>query len=67
MYLKRLINLPRTIGFRVAGWYAFIYTLSSLCLFLIAYFFLYSTLVNQNYEEILLELDEISTLYEIGG
>jgi len=33
MYLKRLINLPRTIGFRVAGWYVFIFTLSSLCFF----------------------------------
>ena len=67
MYLKRLINLPRTIGFRVAGWYVFIFTLSSLCFFLITYFFLHSTLVKQNYEEILLELDEISTLYDIGG
>ena len=67
MYLKRLLNLPRTIGFRVTAWYAFVFTLSSLCLFLIAYFFLYSTLIKQNYEEILLELGEISTLYEIGG
>ena len=67
MYLKRLLNLPRTIGFRVAGWYSLIFTLSSLFLFLIAYFFLSSTLVKQNYEEILLELDEISTLYKIGG
>jgi len=67
MCLKRLLNLPRTIGFRIAGWYSFIFTLSSLSLFLIAYFFLHSTLIKQNYEEIRLELDEISTLYEVGG
>lgn len=67
MCLKHLLNPTRTIGFRIAGWYSLIFTLSSLSLFLIAYFFLHSTLIKQNYEEIRLELDEISTLYEIGG
>ncbi len=67
MYLKRLLNIPKTISFWVTAWYTFIFTLSSLSLFLIAYFFLSSTLLKQNYKEILLELKEISTLYEIGG
>lgn len=67
MSLKRLFNATRTIGFKVTAWYSIIFTLSSLCLFFIAYFFLSSTLGKQNYEEILLELREISMLYEISG
>ena len=67
MSLKRLLNMPRTIGFKVTAWYSLIFTLSSLCIFLLAYVFLSSTLGKQNYEEILLELDEISMLYKIGG
>lgn len=67
MSLKRLRNLARTLGFRVGAWYSAIFIGSSALLFVLAYLFLGATLRAQDYEEILLELQEVQTLYDIGG
>ena len=67
MFLKNLRSLKKTIGFKITAWYTFIFSLSALSLFMMAYVFLYSTLNQKNYNEILLKLDEISTLFQIGG
>lgn len=67
MSLKRLRNITRTLGFRVGAWYSAIFIGSSALLFVLAYLFLGATLRNQDYEEIQLELQEVQTLYSIGG
>ncbi|MCP4115868.1 MAG: HAMP domain-containing protein [Desulfobacteraceae bacterium] len=67
MCLKQVLNLKKRLGFKVALWYAGFFILSSVLLFLMAYYFFSSILVEQDREEILQELTEISSLYEIGG
>ncbi|MBA4366436.1 MAG: hypothetical protein C0403_02225 [Desulfobacterium sp.] len=67
MSLKRLIKFSKTIGFRVAAWYSSIFIFSALLLFFAAYYFFSFTLKNQDHEEVLLELDHISSLYKAGG
>ncbi len=67
MHFKNHLNLIKTIGFKVSAWYSGIFVLSSLLLFLIAYYFLSATVKSQDHEEILLEQREISSLYELGG
>ncbi len=61
------LRFPATIGFKVALWYAGFFILSSVLLFLMAYYYFSSILVEQDREEILQELTEISSLYGIGG
>ncbi|MBI9091455.1 MAG: HAMP domain-containing histidine kinase [Desulfobacterium sp.] len=61
------VRLPATIGFKVALWYAGFFILSSALLFMMAYYYFSSILVEQDREEILQELTEISSLYAIGG
>ncbi|MBA3010075.1 MAG: HAMP domain-containing histidine kinase [Proteobacteria bacterium] len=67
MFLKHLHNFTRTLSFKVSVWYSSVFILSSLLLFLITYYFISTTIKNQDHEEILLELNEISAIYEIDG
>jgi signal transduction histidine kinase len=60
-------KLTKTIGFRLTLWYSAIFVSSSLLLFIIGYFLLYSTLQQQDREAVLLKLKELAALYETGG
>ncbi|MBU4425202.1 MAG: HAMP domain-containing protein [Proteobacteria bacterium] len=67
MSLKRLHNIPKTIGFRLTAWYSGIFILSSILLFVFAYYFLSSTLLKQDHGAILSELGELSSEYVSSG
>ena len=67
MSLGVLERLRRTIGFRLTLWYAAIFILSSLALFILAYFFLASTLRQKDHELILSRLREVETQYLTDG
>ena len=67
MSLKSLLDLTKTLSFKVSAWYSTFFILSAFFLFLITYYFISITLKNQDHEEILLELNEISAIYEIDG
>jgi len=67
MYLKHLLKIRKTVGFRLTAWYSGIFILSSLLLFVMAYFFLSSALRRQDRRTILLELGELSAGYRTGG
>ncbi len=67
MYLKHLLKVRKTVGFRLTAWYSAIFILSSLLLFAMAYFFLSSTLQRQDRKTVLLELGELSAKYKRGG
>jgi signal transduction histidine kinase len=63
-FLKRL---RRTIGFRLTLWYAAIFIFSSLALFILAYFFLASSLRQKDHELILSKLKLLEVQYRTGG
>jgi len=67
MYLKHLLKIRKTVGFRLTAWYSVIFILSSLFLFVMAYFFLSSALHRQDRKTILLELGKLSAKYKTGG
>ena len=67
MYLKHLLKIRKTVGFRLTAWYSVIFILSSLLLFVMAYFFLSSALHRQDRKTILLELGELSAKYKTFG
>lgn len=67
MYLKHLRKISNTISFRLTAWYTGFFILSTILLFVSAYIFLSTVLKIQDHEEVLSELKEISSLYEIGG
>jgi signal transduction histidine kinase len=67
MYLKRLLRIRKTVGFRLTAWYSVIFILSSLLLFVMGYFFLSSALHRQDRKTILLELGGLSAKYKRGG
>jgi signal transduction histidine kinase len=67
MYLKRLLKIHKTIGFRLTVWYSSIFVLSSLLLFATLYFFLSSTISRQDHETILSELKVLSAEYQRAG
>jgi signal transduction histidine kinase len=67
MLLRPLRKVTKTIGFRLTLWYSAIFVSSSLLLFIIGYFLLYSTLQQQDREAVLLKLQELAALYETGG
>ena len=67
MSLKSLRKIPKTIGFRLTFWYSGLFVLSVSLLFLFAYFYLQTTLVRKDHEEIMAKLHELQVLYESGG
>lgn len=62
-----LERLRRTIGFRLTLWYAAIFILSSIALFILAYVFLASTLKAKDHELILSRLREVEAEYLTDG
>jgi heavy metal sensor kinase len=67
MSLGFLERLRKTIGFRLTLWYAAIFILSSLALFILAYFFLASSLQQKDHELIRSKLKEFEVQYRTGG
>ena len=67
MYLKHLLKIRKTVGFKLTAWYSGIFILSSLLLFVMGYFFLSSALHRQDRKTILLELRGLSAKYKAGG
>jgi signal transduction histidine kinase len=67
MSLEFLERLRKTIGFRLTLWYAAIFILSSLALFILAYLFLASSLRQKDHELILSKLKEFEVQYRTGG
>ena len=67
MSLKSLHRIPKTIGFKLTFWYSGLFVFSVLLLFLFAYFYLETTLVRRDHEEIQAKLQELKVLYESGG
>jgi len=66
MYLKHFLKIRKTVGFRLTAWYSVIFILSSLFLFVIAYFYLSSALQRRDRKTILLELGGLSAKYKTG-
>jgi signal transduction histidine kinase len=62
-----LDRLRRTVGFRLTLWYAAIFILSSLALFILAYFFLASSLRQKDHELIRSRLQDIEAEYLTDG
>jgi signal transduction histidine kinase len=60
-------RLRGSVGFRLTLWYAAIFILSSLALFILAYFFLASSLKQKDHELILSRLREVETEYHTDG
>ncbi len=67
MSLKKPIRFLRTITFRLTAWYSLILIASVLLLFLIAYFFIYTSIQDRDRAAILSRLRELTTLYQTGG
>ncbi|MBU1170474.1 MAG: HAMP domain-containing histidine kinase [Proteobacteria bacterium] len=67
MSLKSIDKLTEKIGFKMASWYSGLMISSMIILFLIAYFFLSSTLENRDSQEIQSEISELETEYNNGG
>ncbi|NVM25329.1 MAG: HAMP domain-containing histidine kinase [Desulfobacterales bacterium] len=67
MYLKHLLKIRKTVGFRLTAWYSGIFILSSLLLFVMGYFFLSSALRRQDRKTTVLELGKLSAKYKRGG
>lgn len=67
MPLNRLNRVRRTIGFRLSLWYAVLFILNSLVLFVLAYFFLSLSILEQDREHTGFILKEFANYYETGG
>ena len=67
MYLKHLQKISMTISFRLTVWYSGFFFLGSILLFIAVYIFLSSVLKFHDHEEVLSELKELSSIYEVGG
>lgn len=67
MFLTSLDKITQKIGFRLAAWYSALIISSMAVLFLIAYFFLSSTLENRDIQEVQSEISELETELFGGG
>ncbi|MFC1579526.1 sensor histidine kinase [Thermodesulfobacteriota bacterium] len=67
MSLKRLPRLRGTLSFRLTLWYAGTFTLSSLFVFSIFYYHIYSITMERTDQELLEEIQEVSVLMSEGG
>ncbi len=67
MSLKSLKQWSKTIGFRLAVWYSTIFILSSVSLFILAYFFLSSSIQQKDRQIIQSTLKEYGDEYQEGG
>jgi heavy metal sensor kinase len=67
MFLKKVIRSKRTFAFRLTLWYAGIFLFSSVLVFVISYFMIASALEKRTDLELLIELKEFASLYELKG
>ena len=67
MFLKRLTNTSKTIGFRLTCWYSGLFILCSFLLFWAVYFYVRSELIGHDRQKILAELDEFADAYNFSG
>jgi signal transduction histidine kinase len=67
MYLKKFFRLPRTLALRLTFWYATVFTLSSLFIYISFYFFFASVIRNNIDNSLLNEGSEISSLLAKRG
>lgn len=67
MSFKRLRNAKKALWFRLTLWYSTLFFLSSLLLFVVIYYFLSATLLKQNRDAILSEVNEVSVGYMASG
>ena len=67
MYLKSLHKLFKSIGFRLSIGYSSFFILGSVILLMAAYFFLLSTITEQDREGVKSELNELASEYDSGG
>ena len=67
MSLKRLTKIFKTIGFRITLWYLVIFSLSFFALFSILYFYILSSLTQEDHQAISTKLKELEAYYLKGG
>ncbi len=67
MSLKNLTGMFKTIGFRITIWYIGIFSLSFLVLFSILYFYISSSLIQEDHQAIRAKLRELAGEYTKGG
>lgn len=67
MSLKSLLNIVHTLAFRLALWYAAIFTLSSLAAFLLVYLVVGSIIQERTDDELREDVAELSDLLEAEG
>ncbi len=65
--LKSLVNLRKTISFRLILWYSALFILSTSFLFVLAYFLLSSAVRRKDREETHQKLSEYAAQYQAGG
>ncbi len=64
---KKLVNLRKTISFRLILWYSAFFILSTSFLFLLAYFLLSSSVRQKDRQETHQKLSEYAAQYQAGG
>src|SRR5260370_9674481 len=64
---KKLVNLRKTISFRLILWYSAFFILSTSFLFLLAYFLLSSSVQQKDRQETHQKLSEYAAQYQAGG
>ncbi len=67
MFLKRLSRIRKTITFRLIVWYSAFFILSTLFLFVLAYFLLSSSVRQKDREATHQKLGEYAAQYQTGG
>lgn len=67
MFLKRLLKILKTIGFRLTLWYSGIFVLSTLLLFTALYIFLSSALLKHDRDMVLSEIEKFSASHDTTG
>lgn len=67
MYLGKMLKIWHTLAFRLTLWYALIFTVSSLCAFLLFYLSISSVLQQRMDKELLNEISEFSSILKQKG
>ena len=67
MSLRSLNRIWKTIGFRITLWYIIIFILSFFALFSILYFYILSSLTQEDHQAISTKLKELEAEYNRGG
>ncbi|MBU4315895.1 MAG: HAMP domain-containing histidine kinase [Proteobacteria bacterium] len=65
--IQRILKVPRTIGFKIAAGYSFLFACSFVGLTIFAYLFLESTLARQDRQMIRDEVESLQGHYNSGG